>query len=377
MAPAALVHSICGLYRLPQNGSAPVFANHGFAREFANRLLESGGASGPVRMGRVDVLLQQPTAFASMADVIAAETPNLEIRFHTEVIGAAPDLSTIEACCRGQREHVEAQAVVDATGDGSVAAFSGAACEIEESCRLQRPAFIFVLSGVEPSATTEDARVRVAARIAAAVTAGAMGGAALGAHLRASGRTGEVFVTVDLAGGTRFDPIDPRCLSELEMEGRRVANALWRFFRESVDGFSSSYISAFPSRVGIRESRRIAGRYRLEAADLEQSIQFPDAIAQAAWPIELRETATGPRLRYPETSEPAGIPLRSLRARDRDRLFMAGRCLSASHEAQASTRVIGTCLATGEAAGLAAALAVSTGGCDAESVNAARERLPR
>src|SRR5215213_10015788 len=88
MAPAALVHSICGLYRLPQNGSAPVFANHGFAREFANRLLESGGASGPVRMGRVDVLLQQPTAFASMADVIARETPNLEVRFHTELMAA-------------------------------------------------------------------------------------------------------------------------------------------------------------------------------------------------------------------------------------------------------------------------------------------------
>ena len=58
-------------------------------------------------------------------------------------------------------------------------------------------------------------------------------------------------------------------------------------------------------------------------------------------------------------------------------LFMAGRCISCSHEAQASVRVIGTCLATGEAAGLAAALQVSHGDCDAAAVNAARERLVR
>src|SRR5437588_456312 len=68
MAPAALVHSICGLYHLPKGGSAPAFANEGFAQEFARRLLLTGGASGPVRMGRVDVLLQQPTAFARLAD---------------------------------------------------------------------------------------------------------------------------------------------------------------------------------------------------------------------------------------------------------------------------------------------------------------------
>ncbi|EDY21689.1 hypothetical protein CfE428DRAFT_0934 [Chthoniobacter flavus Ellin428] len=130
-----------------------------------------------------------------------------------------------------------------------------------------------------------------------------------------------------------------------------------------------------PLAPGVRESRRIVGRYRLEAVDIETGAQFEDAVAFAAWPMELRETATGPRLRFPTGEEPCGIPLRALQARDDDALLMAGRCISCSHEAQASVRVIGTCLATGEAAGLAAALKVLHGACDAAAVNAAREKI--
>src|SRR6185436_18620399 len=100
--------------------------------------------------------------------------------------------------------------------------------------------------------------------------------------------------------------------------------------------------------------------------------QFFDQVAFAAWPIELRETASGPRLRFPTGEQPAGIPLRALRAKQDPALFMAGRCISCSHEAQASIRVIGTCLATGEAAGIAAALTALKGSCDASRV---RERM--
>src|SRR5271154_3033436 len=103
MASAALVHSICGLYRLPKGEgrgggrdswrpadgrAAPELANEGFAAEFARRLLAAGGASGPVRMGRVEVLLQRPVAFAQLCDVMAQETPNLEIRLQSEIVTA-------------------------------------------------------------------------------------------------------------------------------------------------------------------------------------------------------------------------------------------------------------------------------------------------
>ncbi len=146
-------------------------------------------------------------------------------------------------------------------------------------------------------------------------------------------------------------------------------------FLQEDEEFARWYVAAWPSRAGVRESRRIVGRYRLETADVATGAQFDDTVAFAAWPMELRENIQGPKLRFPTGENPCGVPLRSLQARGDDALFVAGRCISSSHEAQASLRVIGTCLATGEAAGLAAALkALQTDG-DAAVIRAARTRI--
>lgn len=372
LAPAALVHSICGLYRLPIEDGGPKIANVGFAEEFARRLLQAGGASGPVRMGRVDVLLQQPTAFARLADAIAMETEHLAVRLHTELAAVAEDLSAVEVTSLGRRETITASAIVDTTGDGNVGALAGAEFEQEPADRLQRPAFIFALGAVEGGAAAEAARLRLTRRIVDAVKEERLPAGALGAAFRESGRAGEVYVTVDLSGGFSYEPTDVACLTALEMEGRALAEAIAAFLRDRVEGFGGSFISAFPSRLGVRESRRLVGRARLSEGDLLRGAEFADAVALATWPMELRETNTGPRLRFPEGGRACEIPLGALRARDHDRLFMAGRCISCSHEAQASIRVIGTCLATGEAAGLAAALEVARGDVNSLAVRAAR-----
>ncbi len=353
MATASLIHSVCGLYQITPD-STPVWANHGFPKEFATRLLEMGGAHGPVRMGKLDVLLTHPTTFAQLADTLVAGTPNLEVRFHSTLISASTDLGEVEIFTRGQREIIHPRAVIDATGDGTLAALAGAAFEQETSEKLQRPAFIFGLQGIAPDALCDDARLKISRHLAIAIQSGKLSPIALGASFRASGRTGEAYISIDLPA-ENYDPLDAACLSHLETEGRAIASALARFLASEVPGFSGSFISLFPTRIGVRESRRIIGQYRLETADIETGATFPDAIAIATWPMEMRETAKGPRLRYSTNDRPCAIPLRALRARDHSNLFMAGRCISTSHEAQASIRVIGTCLATGEAAGTAAA----------------------
>ena len=359
-APLALVHSICGLYRLADEGP-PVFANAGFAQEFAERMLQNGGAHGPVRMGRVWVLLTQPAAFARTAAQIAIETPGLEVRLQTELtaaddaglhLGAPPSRAASPL-------RVRATSMIDATGDAVLAALLGAACEQEPSARLQRPAYIFGLGGVAPEVADEDARFRLARRIVSAVQEGLLPPAALGTALRANGPLGGIFVTIDLCGGSAYAPTDPTCIATLERESRSLAEDLVAFLRAHVEGFEQCAISEYPTRIGIRESRRIVGEYRLETADLEHGATFPDTVALATWPMELRETNRGPRLRYPTDDRPCAIPLRALRFRDHPHCFMAGRCISSSHEAQASLRVIGTCLATGEAAGFAAAAAAN------------------
>ena len=199
----------------------------------------------------------------------------------------------------------------------------------------------------------------------------------MGAHFRASPQPGEAFVTIDLTGGATFDPLDPDCLTSLETEGRELGEKLTTFLQREADGFAAAYVAAWPSRAGVRESRRVIGQYRVTSDDIAAGTEFPDTVAWSAWPMEFRETANGPRLRFPAEERSCGVPLRALRARDDAPLFTAGRCLSCTHEAQAALRVIGTCLATGEAAGLAAALHAGQGRCDADAVRAARQRIAR
>ena len=100
----------------------------------------------------------------------------------------------------------------------------------------------------------------------------------------------------------------------------------------------------------------MVGRYELTRDDVLSGRKFDDAVARASWPIELwQEGHLGATYEYLEDGQTYDIPLRCLQARDVDNLFMAGRCMSATHDALGSARVIGTCLATGEAAGKAAA----------------------
>jgi hypothetical protein len=200
------------------------------------------------------------------------------------------------------------------------------------------------------------ARLRMSGLLAEGVREGLLPAEALGLTFRASGRQDEIFGTLDLTGnsGERvFDPLDAACLSGLEFIGRKVAGAVIRYLSGREDLWRGAYISQWPARAGIRESRRWIGEYVLTGDDLMQSRRFDDEIALATWPMEMRETAKGPKLRFPNKDLAAGIPLRCLKPAGIDRLWVAGRCISADHEAQASIRVMGTCFATGEAAGRA------------------------
>ncbi|MEO8352742.1 MAG: FAD-dependent oxidoreductase, partial [Chthoniobacteraceae bacterium] len=367
VAPAALVHSICGLYHLANHGPAQ-YANDGFAREFAERLLAAGGALGPTRMGKVEVLPHHPGAFSEIAAAIARETPRLEVRLNTQVTAVTEAAHKLSLESGDRRSTVATATSIDASGDGVIAALIGAPFEQEDSERLQRPAFVFALAGLAQTALTDQRRFKIAGRIVEGVQRGDLPTGALGAGLRRGIHPGEAFVTIDLAGPEGYDPTDGATLMTLESEGRDLAFALASYLRTKVEGFEDSSICHLPSRIAVRESRRIVGRYRLETEDIERGARFDDAVALATWPIELRETNRGPRLRFPEGDRPCEIPLRCLRFRDYDHLFMAGRCLSCSHGAQASIRVIGTCLATGEAAGRAAALVAADRPCTAKNV---------
>lgn len=362
MATAALVHSICGLYQLTDGTPGP-YANPGFASQFAERLRQSGGATGPVRLGRVEVLFHQPVAFAGLGDDFLSRSKNLTVKFHSELLAVSSSsespksIEEVEIICRGVRGTLRPRMVVDATGDAAVAALSGAACEMVDPVRLQRPAYVCRLEGIGAEDLNEAGRLRLARSMAHGVHSKQLSPAALGVTFRAIPEDGGFFATINLEDPEGYDPLDPASLTRLEMSGRQLARELVNYLAKNIEGFAGLRIAALPVRVGVRESRRLVGRQRVETEDLAAGSQPADTVAWATWPIELRERANAVTLKYPDHNRPCGIPLGALRSRDRGNLFAAGRCVSSSHEAQASLRVIGTCFATGEAVGIAAALA--------------------
>lgn len=355
MGTASLVHTFCGLYLLRAEPGA-VFANPGFALEIAELMIQATGI-GPVRMGRVDVLPQHPVDFVRIADELIAAEPSLELRLHTEVSGVSRNDEhwEIQLCGRAGIDRVQARKLIDASGDAVVAGLLGDGSVMAESPRLQRPAYVF---GVHCSASmSEESRLHTAGLIVEGIRGGHIPADALGISFRASGRAGEIFGSIDLAGGdgvSNFNPLDTACLTGLELRGRRIATDVLRWLCARSESWHDAYISQWPVRAGIRESRRWIGEYTLTGADVLAGRRFDDEIALATWPMEFREDPKGPKLRYPEGNRPTGIPLRCLRPLGIRDLWVAGRCISADHEAQASIRVMGTCFATGEAAGRAA-----------------------
>lgn len=358
MGTAALVHTICGLFLLRED-SERVWANDGFPRVFAERLCLSGGALEPVLMGRVLVMPHDPAAFAALADEMALENANLEVWMHAEITAVSADLELMEVVCRGVRRSVSAASYVDATGDATLTMLAGGEFSMTKSELLQRPAYIVALRGLPHSFFEGDNRIRLAHSMVSAASDGRLPREVLGAGFRQGVTRDEAFLTIDLAGNLEaevWDPFSPRLLAEVERIGRRTARAIAGYLMAHEEGCAGCYISHWPSRAGVRESRRSSGIHELTGEEILRGTAFEDAIANTAWPIELREKATGPRWLFPEGSSPAQIPIRCLRHRELPRLWVSGRCLSCTHDAQASIRVMGTCMATGEAAGIAASI---------------------
>ena len=352
---ASLVHSFCGLYLLRKEAGA-VLANPGFPEEIAARMIAATGI-GPRRMGRVDVLPQHPVEFVRIADEMTVAEPTLEVRLHSTIVKLqrSEEGWQLDIAGRCDGEQVLAARLIDASGDAIVADLLGGGAVMAEAPILQRPAYVF---GIHCRAVLDDDfRLQTAGMIVEGVKAGEIPQDAMGITFRASGRADEIFASLDLTGGATvadFSPLDSACLTQLEFNGRRTASSVMRWLSSRDAQWREAYISQWPMQAGIRESRRWIGESILTGGQILAGERFADEIALSTWPMEFREDAKGAKLRFPLDDRPSGIPLGCLRPLGIDHLWVAGRCISADHAAQASIRVMGTCFATGQAAGRAA-----------------------
>lgn len=151
-------------------------------------------------------------------------------------------------------------------------------------------------------------------------------------------------------------------LAAAEVEGRRQAYQVVDFLRARVPGFAGAYLLETPAQIGVRETRRIVGDYVLTQEDILAGRKFEDAVACGAYPIDIHDPASA---RLVAMRLPAGdfytIPYRSLLPRGGHNWVVAGRCISATHEAFAAFRVSAIVMAIAQAAGTAAAMAARAG----------------
>jgi FAD dependent oxidoreductase len=134
------------------------------------------------------------------------------------------------------------------------------------------------------------------------------------------------------------------------------------FLRRYVPGFADAYVVQSGVHTGVRETRRIMGDYQLTAEDILQARKFPDVIARSTYPVDIHNPeGVGTILKRLPPGEAYDIPLRCLLPKNVDGLIVAGRCISGSHEAHSSYRVMPVATATGQAAGVCAALAIREG----------------
>ena len=306
-----------------------------------------------------------------------ALSAGVKVLYHTLVVDVTKDgdrITGVLAINKREALRLEAQIVIDASGDADVAAAAGVPFESAEDGPVQ-------------SLTTTFRMINVDTDRARGVKKDALHG--LMADAIATGRydlprkEGSVHITpfegVMATNMTRvadIDPTDPVQLTQAEIEGRRQALAYAAFLKDFVPGYENSVMADLSTQIGVRESRRIFGQYRLTKADVLAARSFDDAIAQCGAPIEDHHSGGDTHWEYLPKGETYGIPFRCLKPKETTGLLVAGRCLSADHDAHASVRSMGQCMAMGQAAGAAAAMASRQGLLPHDlAVSALRNRL--
>jgi 2-polyprenyl-6-methoxyphenol hydroxylase-like FAD-dependent oxidoreductase len=262
---------------------------------------------------------------------------------------------------------VRARVVVDCTGDGDVAARAGAPYEIgrEKDGLVQPMTLMFRM--VQFESAVFEAYVRAHPDQWRGVhglwdlihKASAAGELDLPREdLLFFGTPHAAEVSVNSTRVTRVLGTDVFDWSRAELESRRQMRQIAAFLRRYVPGFERAYVAQSGVHAGVRETRRIVGDYRLAAEDVLEARKFDDVIARGAYPVDIHNPkGSGTVLKRLPAGAAYDIPLRCLLPRGVDGLLVAGRCISGSHEAHSSYRVMPIVMATGEAAGVCAALA--------------------
>lgn len=287
------------------------------------------------------------------------QTNKVDLLFHgllTDVKVENGVIKKIVISGKGEKIEFSASYFIDCTGDGDLAALAGAPMNFgrEHDHLCQPMTTCFQVGGVENVDKLSPIELNNLYEQAKAV--GYLDNPRGNILWRHTTRPREVhFNTTRVVGK---NPIALYELTEAELEARRQIVELFSWLKEEIPAFKNAYLLRIGTQIGVRESRTIVGAYRLTKEDVLSGRKFLDAIGKCSFPIDIHSPEGSDDIVIAlDPGEWYEIPYRTLYSPFLKNLLVAGRCISATHEALASLRIMPTCMVTGQAAGTAIALA--------------------
>ena len=379
---ASGVTNFCGLHAKVDGQHRQVV--HGVCDDLLGRLERLGGLSKPHSLFQDRILAQ---AYDTSAYKVAADemllSAEVKLLFHAFAVGVKKEgLGKVEALIvetKSGRRAILGEIFIDCSGDGDLAHWAGAPCEIGDGHgNMLYPSTMYRVGGV-------DAQKAGAAweTLPALMERAEQGGRRFPRKkpiLRPQPNAAEWranLTQIRNPDGSAVSGIDAEQLSFGEVEGRRQCRDTFEFLREAAPGFERAYIAEIAPQIGIRETRRVRGEYMLTEDDVLDCAQFADSIGVNGWPVENHVAGN---VEFVFQRKPRGsnqLPYRMIVPLGVNNLLVAGRCASMTHVGQSAARVSGPCFAMGQAAGTAAHLCLQEGaaprGLDAKRLQRALE----
>ncbi len=322
---------------------------------------------------KIDRVIERPNTFGAGTGVTynpellkvvwerLAQHARVDLLFHTFITDVVVEGSRVTGVIVDGKAGlglIRPKIIIDATGDADVCALAQVPFEkAGDIDPAQTLTTTFKLANVN---------VAVAQKLPRAEFLSRMGEAADSGNYDLPRREGSVHITpiegVMATIMTRLevaDPTNPCDLTAAEIEGRRQALEYERFLRDYIPGYEASRLVTFSTQIGIRETRRVYGEYRLNRDDVLSARKFEDVVGLCGAPIEDHHAGATTKWLYLPDGATVDIPYRTLVPQKIENLYVAGRCFSATHDAHASVRSMAQCMAMGQAAGTGAALCLS------------------
>ncbi|MFS0726010.1 FAD-dependent oxidoreductase [Paenibacillus sp. 1P07SE] len=353
----------------------------GTAQDIVDRLMAAGASPGHVRdtVGFVRTITPYDPEVYKVLIVDMLQEAGVKVLLHSlvdEVVTEQGSIRAVRLATKAGKYEIRAAQFIDASGDADLAYLSGAPClkGRDSDKRTQPMTMKFRMRGVDLTRVKqymlehpdEFYKKTPFDELPELPLSGVLG---YYKHWQAAdlpiNRDQVLFFTGPgedevLVNTTRVQGLDATELEDLtegEVQGRKQVQMVAAFMR-GLPGFERASLASVGTQIGVRESRRIAGRYTLEADDVVQGRAFDDCIARSGYPIDIHDpSGKGVQAAWVQGDGAYDIPYRCLLPQAIDNLLVAGRCISTSHEALATTRLTPSCMATGQAAGTAAALA--------------------